>query len=115
MCDPGEVVARNFKRERENIPGIILWCLLRSPSLYPTCRYDRRDRPPRRGGPGGGYGGGGRDYYDGDRGGYGGPRRRSPDYDRRRDDGPAERPRLILQPRSKPIEEKKPDQTKSEI
>ena len=83
--------------------------------MYPTCRYDRRDRPPRRGGPGGGYGGGGRDYYDGDRGGYGGPRRRSPDYDRRRDDGPAERPRLILQPRSKPIEEKKPDQTKSEI
>ena len=64
-------------------------------------RYDRRDRPPRRGG----FGSGGRDYYDGDRG-YGGPRRRSPtDYDRRREDGPVERPKLHLQPRSKPREE----------
>ena len=69
-------------------------------------RYDRRDRPPpRRGGYGGG--GGGRDYYDGDRGYGGGPRgRRSPpDYDRRREDGPIERPKLQLQPRSKPKED----------
>ena len=71
--------------------------LSHSHSIY---RYDRRDRPPRRGG----FGGGGRDYYEGDRG-YGGPRRRSPDYDRRREDGPSERPKLQLQPRSKPRED----------
>ena len=74
-------------------------------------RYDRRDRPPRRGG----YGGGGRDYYDGDRGGYGGPRRRSPDYDRRREDGPAERPKLQLQPRSKPLDDQPPSESNCKL
>ena len=71
-------------------------------SLSSLIRYDRRDRPPRRGGYGGGGGGRG-DYYDSDRGYGGGPRRHSPtDYDRRREDGPVERPKLQLQPRSKP-------------
>ena len=61
-----------------------------------------RDRPPRRG-----YDDGPRyrDPYDYDRRGPG-SRRRSPppDYDRRREE-PVERPRLQLQPRSKPVEE----------
>ena len=71
-------------------------------TLSPSCflRYERRDRPPPRRG---GYGGRG-DYYEGDRGGFGGPRRPT-DYDRRREDGPVERPRLQLQPRSKPKED----------
>lgn len=70
-----------------------------------------RDRPRRSYDDGPRYGHRGSHDYDG---GRGGPRRRSPDYDRRdsrRREEPAERPRLQLQPRSKPLEKLGPGDT----